>query len=338
MSPPLLQIYPHYAACTQRFPSALSPPRMRVLRLSVTDLCNFRCCYCMSSTGLREESHAAPLPLEELASLVAWLVHYAGIRRIRLTGGEPLVRPGIERLVAQISTLPEIQEVSLTTNGSLLSGMAWSLKAAGLKRVNVSLDSVDEGRFAEVTRGGNLKRTLAGIVAAHEAGLKPIKLNAVLRRSTWEQEVPALLNYAADKGFEIRFIELMRTGTERAWCESEFIPVDEVCKMLGAETVALDALSRTPSRTTLVNWQGTLVTAGWIAPRSHPFCGGCERLRMDARGKVRRCLMDPTTFDLRRALKSSGDVTVGRQLQSYVAGKVPPARMDSPSAMSQLGG
>ncbi len=151
---------------------------------------------------------------------------------MRITGGEPLVRPGIEHLIEALSAIPEMKEVSLTTNASLLPQMVQGLKSAGLNRVNISIDSLDEERFADVTRGGNLKSTLDGIEAAQKAGLTPIKLNAVLRRSAWKQDVPRLLDFAASTGFEIRFIELMRTGTERAWCESEYISVDEVCNGL----------------------------------------------------------------------------------------------------------
>jgi cyclic pyranopterin phosphate synthase len=282
--------------------------------------------------------HDDLLSLEALASLAYWLSIHAGIEKIRLTGGEPLVRPGIEHLIAELSLLPRIREVSLTTNGSLLARMAWKLKAAGLNRVNISLDSLDKEEFRRVTRGGELGRTLAGIKAAQEAGLLPIKLNAVLQRRTWRDEVPRLLDYAAETGFEIRFIELMRTGTERAWCESEFISVDEVCTGLGAEIVSLRGQTSAPARRTLVNWHGALVQVGWITPRSHPFCAQCERLRMDARGKLRRCLMDRTTFNLPHKLGTLDDLDAQREFHSYIAGKVPPHAMDSSFAMSQIGG
>jgi GTP 3',8-cyclase len=216
--------------------------------------------------------------------------------------------------------------------------MAWSLKAAGLSRVNISLDSLDEERFAEVTRGGILERTLAGIESAQNAGLTPIKLNTVLRRSTWKQEVPRLLDYAASTGFEIRFIELMRMGTERGWCESEFVSVDEVCEGLGSEIVPAEEQTRAPARRTLVSWRGIPLTVGWITPRSHPFCHYCERLRMDARGQLRRCLMDSKTFDLPRVLEAMDSLEARQEFQSYIAGKVPPLAMDSPLAMSQIGG
>jgi cyclic pyranopterin phosphate synthase len=335
---PLVEVYSPPAVCFKEISSPPLMPRLRLLRLSVTDLCNFRCRYCMPAEGVPKTAHRDFLSLEGLAGLVAWLSTYAGIDRVRLTGGEPLVRPGIEHLIREISTLPGIREVSLTTNGSLLSNMAWSLKAAGLNRVNISLDSLDEKRFEEVTRGGDLQRAMAGIKAAQDAGLTPIKLNTVLQRSTWKQEVPRLLDYAASAGFEIRFIELMRTGTELAWCESEFISVDEVCKGLGVEILPAEKQTQAPARRTLVNWRGTLVAVGWITPRSHPFCSSCERLRMDGRGKIRRCLMDPTTFDLPRRLKILNGLAVQREFQAYIAGKSAPRSMDNAFAMSQIGG
>ncbi len=316
---------------------AFKEPQFRLLRLSITDRCNFRCRYCLPEEGVANLAHRELLRLEELLTLTEWLAGHAGIERVRLTGGEPLVRSGIETLVAGLSKIDSIREVSLTTNGSLLTRKAWPLKAAGLSRVNISLDSLDRERFAEVTRGASLDATLAGIAAAWEAGLKPIKLNSVLRRSTWKMEVPALLDYAAHTGFEIRFIELMRTGTERAWCESEFVSVDEIIRGLGADFRPIQNEPRASAQRTIMNWRGAAVKVGWITPRSHPFCAQCDRLRMDARGRVRRCLMDPEQIDLGRLLRS-GDPAVKRKFDIYAAGKVPPLAMDSSFAMSQMGG
>ena len=315
---------------------------LRLLRLSVTDRCNFRCRYCMPAEGVPRLAHHDLLSTERLVDLVRWFCSRTGIERIRLTGGEPLARRGMEDLVAGLSAIPAIREVSLTTNGSLLPRLAWDLKAAGLSRVNISLDSLEEERFAVITRGGNLQRTLDGIQAAQQAGLTPIRINTVLQRSTWQLEVPRLLDYAAATGFEIRFIELMRTGTERTWCEAEFVSVDEVARGLNTEIVPIivpiGGQSNSPARRTLVSWGGTRLKVGWISPRSHPFCDRCERLRMDARGRVRRCLMDPSLLDLHSLLQTSDDSTAWRNFQSYLANKVPPGSMDSAFAMSQIGG
>ena len=312
--------------------------RLRLLRLSVTDLCNFRCRYCMAATGVPRLAHHDLLPLERLVEMVQWLTTHTAIERVRLTGGEPLTRRGIEFLIAALSSLPAVREVSLTTNGSLLSRMAPALKAAGLSRVNISLDSLDRDRFAVVTRGGSLQRTLDGIDAAEKAGLTPIRLNAVLQRSTWELEVPRLLDYAAARGFEIRFIELMRTGTEREWCDSEFVSVDEMRDGLNAKILPFAEQTNSSAQRTQLDWRGAPLTVGWISPRSHPFCATCERLRMDARGRVRRCLMDATLFDLHQLMQTSEEQSVVKDFRSYLANKVPPSAMDSSFAMSQIGG
>ena len=292
----------------------------------------------MPPEGVPKVAHADLLPLEELARLTRWLVMHTGIERVRLTGGEPLMRRGIEDLIAALASMPGIQEVCLTTNGTLLARKAWELKRAGLSRVNVSLDSLDEDRFTDVSRGGCLLGTLDGIEAARAAGLTPIKLNTVLRRSTWREEVPALLDYAAGSGFEIRFIELMRTGTERAWCEAEFVSIDEVCDGLGLARVPAAAPDAGSARRTSLHWNGRRVAVGWISPRSHPFCGSCDRLRMDARGRVRRCLMDPAQFDLAGMLQNEGESEALRAFAHYYAHKVPPRAMDHVLAMSQIGG
>lgn len=244
----------------------------------------------------------------------------------------------MEDVIAALAAIPAIREVSLTTNGSLLPRVAWKLKAVGLSRVNISLDSLDEERFAVITRGGSLQRTHDGIQAEQQAGLTPIRLNTVLQRSTWQLEVPRLLDYAAATGFEIRFIELMRTGTERVWCDSEFVSVDEVCRGLNAEILPIMDQLSSSARRTHVNWRGSRLTVGWISPRSHPFCNLCERLRMDARGRMRRCLMNSCMLDLHHLLHTSDAPAAWREFQSYLASKVPPSAMDSTFAMSQIGG
>lgn len=312
--------------------------RLRLLRLSLTDRCNFRCRYCMPADGVPHLAHSYILSLERLVSLVDWLTSNTAIERVRLTGGEPLARRGIESLIAGLSAIPAIREVSLTTNGSLLPRMASNLKAAGLSRVNISLDSLDEQRFANVTRGGSLKRVLEGIEAAQQAGLTPMRLNTVLQRSTWQLEVPRLLDFSAAKGIEVRFIELMRTGTEQAWCESEFVSVDEVRNGLNAEIVPIGGPTNSSAQRTWLHWRGTRLAVGWISPRSHPFCSRCERLRMDARGRVRRCLMDATLLDLHHLRQTCSDADVANGFHAYLANKVPPGAMDSAFAMSQIGG
>lgn len=318
-------------------PFALSQPRM--LRLSVTDRCNFRCLYCVPPRGLHRTSNKGPLSFEPLAENVRWLAQHAPIERVKLTGGEPLVRPGIEELIARLAGIEGIREISMTTNGSLLANRAEGLKAAGLARVNISLDSVDPARFSEFSRGARLECTIAGIHAAVSAGLLPLKLNAVLQRSTWMYDVPPLLDLAAEHGVEIRFIELMRSGTERAWYESEIVGAGEVKSWLAAQTevVAVGSQAAVPAENTIVNWKGMALKVGWIAPRSNPFCSSCERLRMDSRGRLRRCLMDPVTLDVCK-LRAMPESAAIEAFATYLAQKRPPTAMDCDSSMIQIGG
>jgi GTP 3',8-cyclase len=314
--------------------------RPRLLRLSVTDRCNFRCRYCMPPEGVPNVPHADILPMEELRGLVAWLSEHSGIERIKLTGGEPLVRKGIEHLIALLVDTERINEVSMTTNGSLLQGMASALKASGLSRVNVSLDSMDVSRFAQLTQGGRLSDTLRGIDQALAAGLTPLKLNAVLQRSSWKKDVPLLLDYAAANHLELRFIELMRTGTERSWCESEFVAVEEVKRWLEERgpIAPISTPRGVPARGSMVWWQGRAVSVGWIAPCSHPFCSSCERLRLDSRGFLRRCLMDSSTLDLSAISRMPSTNDAVQAFNAYLEGKSAPYAMGSTTSMSLIGG
>lgn len=316
----------------------LIDPKPHRLRVSVTDRCNFRCRYCMPLEGVPKLAHGDLLSLEDLASLAAWLAPRFGIRRIKLTGGEPLLRLGIDDLVRQLAVIPDVDEISLTTNGSGLVQHAEKLRAAGVVRVNVSLDTLDAARFHELTRGGRIEDVLAGIRAAVSAGLLPLKLNSVLQRSTWQQDVPQLLDYAAEHGFELRFIELMRTGTERSWCDAEFVAATRVQIWL-AEQGRLRPnflMDQGPARLSQVWWRGGIVKVGWITPRSHPFCESCDRMRLDARGRLYRCLMDPHYFDLGAALYRED--RMGEQLAAYLAAKFAPETMEQASAMSLIGG
>ena len=315
-------------------------PRVHTLRLSVTDRCNLRCRYCMPAEGVVKVGHYELLRLEELAGVARALAGRLAIERIKLTGGEPLVRKGLPALVRMLREIPGIREVSLTTNGTLLRRLAGALKEAGLSRVNVSLDSLDAERFAEITRGGRLTATLDGIEAALEAGLLPVKLNAVLRRSEWRRDIPALMDFAAAKGLEIRFIELMRTGTEHAWCEDEYVAAEEVEEWLARRgTVEPAGNSHAgPARGSLTEWHGNLVRLGWITPRSHPFCSECDRLRMDCRGRVYRCLMDNESLGYAELLHSMDEETAWAVLRDYLGDKRSPAAMVRDSSMASIGG
>lgn len=323
-----------------RLPLADPVKRLRVLRLSVTGRCNFRCCYCMPARENKPSQPNFELSLQELFANTRWVVQHTSIDRVRLTGGEPLARSHIAELIRDLVALPQLREVSLTTNGAMLGKLAGELKGAGLTRVNVSLDSMNPQRFSHITRGGCLEQTLRGIETAREAGFRPIKLNTVLCRSTWKEEVYALLDYAASNHLELRFIELMRTGTERAWCESEYVSVDEVLAWLLHRTVVepIAPSSNAPARNTRVLWRGHDLTVGWISPRSNPFCAACERLRMDAYGQIRRCLMDPVTLNLPALRLQHNNAELLHVFAQYIQQKRPPQRMDTELAMRQIGG
>jgi cyclic pyranopterin phosphate synthase len=316
------------------------PRSPRLLRLSITDRCNLRCRYCMPAEGVPKIAHNDLLSLERLAEVARWLCATVGIERIKLTGGEPLVRSGIDRLITLLGSIPGVREVSLTTNGSLLAWQAKTLKQAGLARVTISLDSLDRERYRELTRGGRIEDALAGIEAALAARLTPVKLNAVLQRSTWIDEVPRLLDYAAQNGLAVRFIELMRTGTEREWCNSEFAPSLEVRQWLSerAQVLPIAVYTSAPALLTRVFWRGTALDVGWIAPRSQPFCDRCDRLRLDARGRLHRCLMDPRFLELAPMLESGDGTRAADALSGYLAGKLPAQRMERAESMIQIGG
>lgn len=321
--------------------AAHPPPfeRPQTLRLSVTDRCNLRCRYCMPAQGVAFIPHHQLPSLEELASATAFLVRHLGVNRVKLTGGEPLVRHGVVELVRLLRAIPGIEEVSMTTNGTRLAELAGELKAAGLARVNVSLDTLNPQRFAELTRGGHVEEVLAGIAAAKDAGLLPLKLNAVLRASSFREDVPELVAFAAREKLELRFIELMRTGTEAAWAEREFVSAEEVRAFLArhGELIPVLGPSPGPARRTFFRFPGGEVLLGFVTPVSHSFCDACNRLRLDAQGRLRRCLMDPLTVPLVELLRQ-GEGQALAALGPYLAAKRPPSVMDSALPMSAVGG
>ena len=310
------------------------------LRVSVTDRCNLRCAYCMPEVGVPLLPRNEIPRLSELAGAVRWLVEHFAVDRVKVTGGEPLVRGGLPAFVAAVAAIPGVREVSMTTNGTRLAASARQLAGAGLRRVNVSLDTLDPERFRELTRGGRVEEALEGIDAALAAGLTPLKLNSVLRRSSFRDDVPALLALAAKKGVEVRFIELMQTGTEAAWAAAERVTGAAVREWLvseGARVTPLPDRPNAPARRAAVEWTGRTVETGWIDPVSHAFCDDCDRLRLDARGRLRRCLMDDHAFPLVDLLRR-GEADVAAAASIYVGGKRPPDEMTTGSAMASIGG
>lgn len=255
-----------------------------VLRISVTDLCNYRCKYCMGEDGIPKRTHRDVLSFEEItriASVAAGL----GIRKIRLTGGEPLVRRGILDLCRMLKSIPEIKELSMTTNGSFLTDFAAGLKDAGVDRLNISLDTLDPEKFHSMTRTGSLEDVLHGIETAEQVGFTGTKLNAVLIGGFNDTEIPAFAELTKSRDLSVRFIELMPLGCSANWDSQCFLSSDAVLKALpDLEFVDTDGVS---VRYRLPGYRGTI---GLIPPMSRKFCSRCNRIRLTADGKLKPCL------------------------------------------------
>jgi len=304
----------------------------------VTERCDLGCRYCR--TGLEREPSDRTLPaLSRLAAAVGWAIRRMGVTRVKVTGGEPLLRAGVVELVERLSKEEGVAEISMTTNGTRLVTRAADLARAGLSRVNVSLDTLDAARFRELTLGGAVERVIAGIDAALAAGLAPVKLNTVLRRSSFEGDVPALLEFASQRDLEVRFIELMRTGPAASFARGEFVSSWEVRERLGLDGALEPAEAGAgPARRLRVRFRGKDVATGWIEPVSHSFCGGCRRLRLDPRGDLRRCLMDAEPYPLLNRLEEGEDAGLEEAVDRFLAGKRPPLSFETPRSMAAIGG
>ncbi len=278
---------------------------LKDLRISVTDRCNFRCFYCMPHDDYAWTPRAEILRYEEVERLARIFVGL-GVRRIRLTGGEPLVRQDLARLVGMLARIEGLIDLSLTTNGALLtSEKARELKEAGLQRVNVSLDSLKPERFRQMTRRGDLAATLAGIEAAKEARLEPVKINAVIVRGVNDDEIEDLFGFCRDRGLRLRFIEYMDVGGARGWSLERTMTQREILDRLSTRVRFEDQghreEGRSPAREfALDEDEGAF---GVIASVSHPFCGKCSRVRLTADGQLVRCLFAHEGIDLRRRLR-----------------------------------
>ena len=278
------------------------------MRISVTDRCNLRCVYCLPAQGIALKSHDAMLTYEEIAA-VAGAAGRMGIRRIRLTGGEPLVRRGVAHLVQMLKALPGIEEVSLTTNGVLLEQMAPELAQAGLDRVNVSLDTLDPARYARLTRGGQVERAWRGIAAAEAAGLTPIKINVVAVRGLNDDELPTLARLTLEHAWHVRIIELMPVGDPQMWGEDlpdpqhAYLPLREIRTIL--EPLGMSEEKAAPGGGPARSFRlpGALGTVGLISPRGEHFCDRCNRLRLTADGFLRPCLLGEREVEVRGALR-----------------------------------
>lgn len=275
---------------------------IRYLRISVVDRCNLRCSYCMPAGRVSWLPGRHLLSCDEIERLVRCAVR-GGVEKVRLTGGEPLVRPGLTALIARLRRIKGLGEIAMTTNGTLLARAAGDLKAAGLGRLNVSLDSLDPETFAAVTRGGSLDDVLSGLEAADAAGL-PIKLNTVVMRGINDAEAPRIARFGLERGWSVRFIEYMPMGCGAADWRERFVPGAETLARLEAAFGPLQAVgggAGDPARRYRV--PGYEAAIGLISSISEPFCGTCDRLRLTADGRIRSCLLAPGEADVRSLLR-----------------------------------
>ncbi len=297
---------------------------MRDLRISVTDRCNFRCLYCLPETEAAYNFYRGRwanvprsnpithqwaersniLSFEEITRFAAAAIEL-GIDKIRLTGGEPLLRRELEKLVAQLARLDGAQDLALTTNGFHFAEKAVALRDAGLKRISFSLDSLDRGNFQKITGRDGLAEVLAGIRLARELGLQPVKVNAVIIRGVNDSEIEALAAFGRDEGLSMRFIEFMPLDSARAWLKELVVPAREILERLQARFTLRPLtslnLSETARRWSFAEGDGEI---GLIAPVSEPFCGHCNRLRITADGKLRTCLFSTVEHDFRDRMRA----------------------------------
>jgi cyclic pyranopterin phosphate synthase len=324
------------------------------LRVSLTDRCNLRCAYCMPPEGLPWLPTADVLRDEEIVRLVRVAVERLGVTEVRFTGGEPLLRPGLVDIVAEVAGLRPRPELSLTTNGIGLARLAGRLRAAGLDRVNVSLDTLQPDRFLRLAHRRRLDDTLAGLAAATAAGLGPVKVNSVLVREINDDEAPDLLRFALAHGYELRFIEQMPLDAGHHWSRDRMVTADEILAALQAEfTLLPDPAERAgaPAETWLVTDQaggragGELPRVGVIASVTRPFCRDCDRTRLTADGQVRACLFSREETDLRGLLRGGGsDAEIADRWRAAMWGKRAGHGIDDPGflqptrPMSAIGG
>jgi len=293
------------------------------LRVSVTDRCNIRCYYCMPETGAPFTPHGEILRYEEIERFVRVAVAL-GVTKVRITGGEPLVRRDLPVLVSALRRIDGIRELALTTNAVLLAEQAEALYAAGLRRLNVHLDTLDRERFRQITRRDELDRVLNGLRRAKELGFASIKINAVAVKGLTELDIAPLARFGREHGFEVRFIEFMPLDAQQLWDRTKVLTMDEILGVIRREIGSLEAIPdadpRAPAlRYRYVDGGGTI---GFIASVSHPFCLNCNRIRLTADGKLRYCLFAIEETDVKGLLRSDApDEEIARTIAATVARK-----------------
>jgi GTP 3',8-cyclase len=317
------------------------------LRVSLTDRCNLRCTYCMPAEGLDWLAKPELLTDDEVVRLVGIGVERLGIREIRFTGGEPLLRRGLAGIVERTAAFTPRPEISLTTNGIGLARLAGPLRRAGLDRVNVSLDTLDPATFRALSHRDRLDDVLAGLAAAAEAGLTPVKVNSVLMRGLNADQAPQLLRFCLDRGYELRFIEQMPLDAQHGWRRENMVTAQEILAALSAEFVLEPddqrARGSAPAEAFLVD--GGPARVGIIGSVTRPFCGSCDRVRLTADGQLRNCLFARSESDLRGPMRAgAGDDELAGRWRRAVAAKLPGHGIDDPTflqpdrPMSAIGG
>jgi cyclic pyranopterin phosphate synthase len=316
------------------------------LRISVTDRCNLRCTYCMPEEGLAWLPREEQLTDDEVNRLIRISVEMLGIREVRFTGGEPLVRRGLVDIVRRTAALAPRPETSVTTNALGLTHTAKALAEAGLDRVNVSLDTIRREDFLQITRRDRLADVVAGLEAAQQAGLGPVKVNAVLLRGVNDDQGPELLGWCLDRGYQLRFIEQMPLDAQHGWSREKMITADEIFASLATAfdlSPAEEPRGSAPAELFLVD--GGPGTVGVIASVTRPFCGDCDRVRLTADGQVRNCLFAREESDLRTALRDgASDDELADRWRVAMLGKRPGHGIDDESflqpsrPMSAIGG
>ncbi len=291
----------------------------RDLRISVTDRCNFRCTYCMPAEGLDWLPRDDLLTFEEIERVARLLVERYGVNSIRLTGGEPTVRARLPVLVGMLAGL-EV-DLALTTNGVSLPLLAGELRRAGLRRINISCDSLRPDRFAEMTRGADLSRVLAGIDAAVEAGFDPVKVNCVVIRGVNDGEIADFVTFGRDRGVEVRFIEFMPLDADGAWTSETVVGVAEIRARID-DVHPVEPIGRTSAPATRYRFSDGRGSVGIVASVSESFCSTCDRVRLTADGQFRNCLFATTETDLRGLLRGGADDDeVAAAIRASVASK-----------------
>ena len=319
----------------------------RDLRISLTDKCNLRCTYCMPAEGVPLTPRTELITNDEMLT-IAGVAVAAGIDEIRLTGGEPLLRPDILGIVAGLAALggPDGHpEISMTTNGIGLARLAAPLRAAGLARLNVSLDTLDRARFKAMTRRDRFDDVMRGLDAARAAGFEPIKINTVLLRGQNDDEATGLLEWAAREGYELRFIEQMPLDGGHVWSRTEMITGAEILAALRTRHTLTEVPGRGAAPAELFQVDGGPARVGVVASVTMPFCGACDRLRLTADGQLRSCLFSRSETNLRDIVRSGGsDADITAKIHDCLAGKLPghgidePGFLQPPRPMSAIGG